>query len=138
MILTSWKEWKRCGCKTHIHVSFLYGNVGLYIYIIQCMQVNSEICEQTFSWLSCYSKMTRHDRFLLYTSVTSTIDANLNSSDESYIIFIEVFSIRNANIHTYILTYIHIHTHIHVYTLTRGVGRESGDPWIVHVPSELL
>ena len=23
-------------------------------------------------------------------------------------------------------------------TLTRGVGRESGDPWIVHVLSELL
>ena len=26
----------------------------------------------------------------------------------------------------------------YVDTLTRGVGRESGDPWIVHVLSELL
>ena len=28
--------------------------------------------------------------------------------------------------------------HVYVDTLTRGLGRESGDPWIVHVLSELL
>ena len=33
------------------------------------MQVNTEVCEQTFSWLSKYSRITRHmnrERFLFY------------------------------------------------------------------------
>ena len=31
-----------------------------------------------------------------------------------------------------------VHVLSYADTLTRGLGRESGDPWIVHVLSELL
>lgn len=34
-----------------------------------CVQVNTEVCEQTFSWLSKYSSITRHmnrQNFLFY------------------------------------------------------------------------
>jgi len=44
----------------------------IFIFIYLLMQVDTEICEQTFSWLSRYGRITRymnkqHHLFIYYT-----------------------------------------------------------------------
>ena len=71
-------------------------------------QVNSEICEQTFSWLSKYARMTRHmnrEHFIfsssLYISVNCTIDACNNLLNMYCICTVHSSSLVLSNKETY-------------------------------------
>ena len=54
-------------CITILYIYHHFSNN--HVYILLCAQVNTEVCEQTFSWLSQYAKITRHmnrEHFLFY------------------------------------------------------------------------
>ena len=70
--LTDHDQW---GVQVNPKKNFLrYSQIPLYLYynFFSNLKVNTEVCEQTFSWLSRYSHITRHMRrqtfvfFILY------------------------------------------------------------------------
>ena len=49
--------------------TYMYINLYIVDTLFLFSQVNSEICEETFAWLSRYSKITRHmnrERFIFF------------------------------------------------------------------------
>lgn len=100
-----------------------------------CVQVNSEICEQTFSWMSRYAKMTRHtnrERFFVFYCMNSITDTN-NTHTNLRCIYMKTFFCIPFN-------YTHKNTW-KCFNPNAGLRLRStwsGNVWTVHVLPELL
>ncbi len=53
-------ELQKVTCCRSVMIMYIYTYAALTYLLSHCLQVDTEICEQTFSWLSRYTRITKH------------------------------------------------------------------------------